>query len=214
MKKVFLLGIVFLLLSATANAQVRGGLKIGGNLNFPRWKPVPLGDLKSGMSFNVGGVVDFDISKNFGIEVNLLYNNHRANWDYSEFDLYYGTIVALDIVTTLQSISIPVLAKFKFPSRQVTPFLGIGPEFGLILSHKSKLKISADGLTDEITVDLGDDTTAINFALTLCVGLDIDLGRVILSPELRFSLGLTDIDETAIGTMKSNQLILLFGVKF
>lgn len=214
MRKIFLLGIVFLLLSATANAQIRGGLKIGGNLNFPKWEPVPLGELSSGMSFNVGGVVDFDISKNFGIEVNLLYNNHRANWDYSEFDPYYGVIVDLDIITTLQSISVPVLAKVKFPSRQATPFLGIGPEFGLILSHKSKIKVSVNGLTDETTVDLGDDTTAINFAITLCGGLDIDLPGVTLSPELRFSLGIIDIDETDIGTMKNNQLILLFGVKF
>jgi len=214
MRKILLLGIAFLLLSATANAQIRGGLKVGGNLNFPKWEPVPLGELSSGLSFNIGGALDFGISKNFGIEVNLLYNNHRSNWDYSEFDPYYGVLLDLDVITTLQSISIPVLAKVKFPARQMVPFLGIGPEIGLILSHKSRVKASADGSVYETTVDLGDETTAINFALTFCGGLDITLPGVILSPELRFSLGLIDLDETDIGTMKNSQLILLFGVKF
>jgi len=214
MRKILLLGIAFLLLSATANGKIRPGLKIGGNLNFPKWEPVPLGELSSGMSFNLGTELDLDFSKNFGIEVDLLYNNHRSNWDYSEFDPYYGVVVDFDVVTTLDSISIPVLAKAKFPSRQMVPFLGIGPEMGLILSHKSKIKVSANGLSAETTVDLGDETAEMNFAITFCGGVDINLRKVILSPELRFSLGLIDLDETDIGTMKNSQLIFLFGVKF
>jgi len=214
MRKILLLGIAFLLLSATANAQIRGGFKIGGNLNFPKWEPVPIGDLSSGMSFNFGGVLDFGISKNFGIEVNLLYNNHRTNWDYSAFDPYYGVIVDADATYSLHSLSLPILAKVKFPSKEATPFLGIGPEVGFNLSHKAKIKISTNGLTDETTVDVGDSTGTINFAITLCGGVDINLPGVILSPELRFSLGLADIDSSEIGTAKNSQIAFFFGVKF
>ena len=215
MRKIFLLGIVFLLLSATANAQIRGGLKIGGNLNFASFEPdVPVGDLSSAVSFNFGGGLDFDVSKNFGIEVNLLYNNHKAEWDYRGFDPYYGLWFDYDITFSMHSLSLPVLAKVKFPSRQVTPFLGIGPEIGIVLSNKLKVKLTANGLSDETTVDLGDETGAVNFAITLVGGVDINLRRVILTPELRFSLGLADLDSTPDGSAKATQLILLFGVKF
>jgi len=213
--KIFLLGIVFLLLSATANAQIRGGLKVGGNLNFASFEPdVPVGDLSSAVSFNFGGVLDFDVSKNFGIEVNLLYNNHKAEWDYRGFDPYYGLWFDYDITFSMHSLSLPVLAKFKFPSKQVTPFLGVGPEVGIVLSNKSKVKLTANGLSDETTVDLGDETAAVNFAITLVGGVDILLRGVILSPEIRFSLGLADLDSTTDGSAKATQLILLFGVKF
>ncbi len=215
MRKVLLFGIVFLLLSATANAQIRGGLKVGGNLNFASFEPdVPVGDLSSAVSFNFGGVLDFDVSKNFGIEVNLLYNNHKAEWDYRGFDPYYGLWFDYDITFSMHSLSLPVLAKFKFPSKQVTPFLGVGPEVGIVLSNKSKVKLTANGLSDETTVDLGDETAAVNFAITLVGGIDILLRGVILSPEIRFSLGLADLDSTTDGSAKASQLILLFGVKF
>jgi len=214
-KKFLLLGIALLLLPATTNAQIRGGFKIGGNLNFASFEPdVPVGDLSSAVSFNFGGGLDFDVSKNFGIEVNLLYNNHKAEWDYRGFDPYYGLWFDYDITFSMHSLSLPVLAKVKFPSRQVTPFLGIGPEFSLTLSHKAKVKISANGLSDETTVDMGDTTEAVNFAVTLCGGVDINLHKVILSPELRFSLGLVDLDSSEIGTARNSQIVFFFGVKF
>lgn len=214
MRKVLLFGIVFLLLSATANAQIRGGLKVGGNLNFPNWEPKLMGEYSSALSFNFGALLDFDVSKNFGIELNLLYNSVKTQWDYSWFDPFYGMLVDIDIVFTGQTISLPILAKVKFPSKQATPFFGVGPELGIVLSSKARTKISVDGLLDETTVDLGDETEDVSFAVTLCGGVDINLGRVILSPELRFSLGLTDADATEVGTAKNSQLIFLFGVKF
>jgi len=215
MRKIFLLGIVFLLLSATANAQIRGGLKVGGNLNFPRWEPTLGGDYSSALSFNFGASLDFDLSKNFGIELDLLYNSVKTQWDFSGFDPFYGFLVDIDVVFTGQNLSLPILAKAKFPSQQVTPYLGVGPELGIVLSSKARTKVSVDGLlVDEYTVDLGDETEDISFAITFCGGADINLGRVILSPELRFSLGLIDEDTSEVGTAKNSQLIFLFGVKF
>ena len=214
MRKIFLLGIAILLLSATANAQIRGGLKVGGNLNFPNWEPKLGGEYSSALSFNFGASLDFDLLENFGIELDLLYNNVKTQWDYSGFDPFYGALVDIDIVFTGQSISLPILAKVKIPSKQVTPFFGVGPELGIILSSKARTKISANGLVDETTVDLGDETEDINFAITLCGGADINLGRVILSPELRFSLWLIDVDESEVGTAKNSQIVFFFGVKF
>lgn len=218
LKKIFLVLLISTLqLSSIAYAQqpkVLGGLKIGGNLNLPNWDPEPpFGNLSSGISFNFGGLVDIDISKNFGIEINVLYNNQKTNWDFREFDPYYGVIVDGDATFTLQSISLPVLAKVKFPSKQATPFLGIGPEIGFILSHKGKIKITANGLSDEATTDLMDSTGTLNFGIVLCFGVDIDLNEVRLTPEIRFNLGLVDLDESST-IAKSSQISLFFGVKF
>jgi len=214
-RKFWLLGIILLLLSATANAQVRGGLKVGGNLNFPSWEPdIPFGDLSSALSFNLGGVLEFPVSKIFGIEVDLLYNSHKSEWTYSEYDPYYGFYFDADMVVTLQSLSLPVLAKFTFPSKRLTPFLGIGPELGLILSHKAKIEMTGDGVSYRTSVDLGDETKAIGFAITLIGGVDVNVGRIILAPELRFSIGVSSLDEDPATSTKNSQLIFLFGVKF
>lgn len=215
MRKIFLLGIAFLLLSATANAQIRGGFKVGGNLTSVKFDPpVPFGELSSGFSFNFGGVVDFEITKNFGIEVDLLYNSQKAKWGYSIFDLYYGILIDGDATFSLQSLSIPVLAKFRFPSKQVTPFLGIGPEIGFVLSSKVKVITRGDGLVIETTTDLGDTTESISFGLTLAGGIDINLGKVAIIPELRYNLALTDLDKDPIASAKYSKLIFLVGVKF
>lgn len=215
MRKIFLLGIVFLLLSATANAQIRGGLKVGGNLASVKFDPaMPFGEMSSGFSFNFGGMIDFEITKNFGIEVDLLYNSQKAKWDYSEFDPFYGILIDGDATFSLQSLSIPVLAKFRFPSKQVTPFLGIGPEIGLVLSSEVEVIISGGGLVVETTTDLGDTTESINFGFTLVGGVDINLGKVAIIPELRYNLGLTDLDKDSIASAKYSKLIFLVGVKF
>ena len=211
MRKFFLLGIAILLLSATANAQIRGGLKVGRNLNFPKWEPTLMGEYSSTPSFNFGASLDFDLSENLGIEIDLLYNNVKTQWDYSEFDPFLGALVDINIEFTEQSISLPILAKIKFSP---TLFLGIGPELGIILSNEARAKINIDGLVDETTIDLDDGTEDVNFAITLCGGADINFGRVILSPEVRFSLGMTDMDKSEIGTAKNSQLIFLFGIKF
>lgn len=216
MRKVLLLGFGFFLLSSVVYGQeprVSGGLKIGGNLNFPNWDPdVPIGSLSSGLSFNFGGMIDFDISKNFGIEVNILYNNFRTCWDYSEIVL--GVPVNYEATYSLTTLSLPILAKAKFPSKQVTPFFGIGPELGFILLHKGKIKATALGESIEDTEDLMYLTTSVNFALTLCVGFDINLRQIKLVPELRFSLGLTDYENGNLVSRKNSQIILFFGVKF
>jgi len=210
------LGFVFFLLSSVVYGQeprVSGGLKIGGNLNFPNWDPdVPIGSLSSGLSFNFGGMIDFDISKNFGIEVNILYNNFRTNWDYSETVL--GIPVNYETIFSLTTLSFPILAKVKFPSKQATPFLGLGPELGFILAHKGKLKITALGESIEETEDLMYLTGSFNFALILAGGVDIDLGQVKLTPELRFNLGLTNYRSGNSVSRKNSQIILFFGVKF
>ena len=215
MRKIFLLGIVFLLLSATANAQIRGGLKVGGNLTSANFDPdIPFGELSLGFSFNFGGMVDFEITKNFGIEVDLLYNSQKANWDYSAFDPYYGILIDGDATYSFQSLSIPVLAKFRFPSKQVTPFLGVGPEIGFALSSEVEVIISGDGLVVETTTDLGDTTESINLGLTLAGGVDINLDKVAIIPELRYNLALTDLDKDPIASAKYSKIIFLVGVKF
>jgi len=216
MRTVLLFLFIFILVStpiARAERKVSFGIELGGNLNWGRWDPGPLfGDLKPGLSFNVGGMLDIDISKNFGIEIDLLYSNVKTKWEYS--DILEGIPVDSTRVWTLGTLSMPILAKVKFPSARVTPFLGVGPELGYILSHKEKLKLTVAGETVKETTDIMDSTTAVNFAITLCAGLNINLHQIKLVPELRFSLGLTDFYKTEGLSRKNSQLLLFLGLKF
>lgn len=84
---------------------------------------------------------------------------------------------------------------------------------GFILSHKARTEVILLGVTGESTTDIMDITESMNFAVTLCAGLEIIRHPVKLVPELRFSLGLTDIDKTW-SSAKNSQLLFLLGAKF
>lgn len=217
MRKVLLLGFVFLLampVIAAGEKRFWPGIKGGGNINWADWDPtVPVGELKSGLSYNVGGLLDVDISENYGLEIDILYNSIKTKWDYSEFDPFFGVWVDYEATWTLTTLSIPLLAKYKLPLRTTTLFVGIGPELGFVLSHKGKLKMTALDVTGEITTDFKDVTESVIFGAVLCAGGEINLRGFRLVPELRYNLGVTDIDKTG-ASVKNSQLLLLLGLEF
>jgi len=94
----------------------------------------------------------------------------------------------------------PILAKLKFLSGPVRPYIEGGPSY----SHLSDVKTLPDLLHDS------------NYGITLGAGVDIKVLGLHISPEVRYNgLALTNL-ESPLGLFKSNrnQAVLLVGLGF
>ena len=126
MKKVFVIGLLFLGFNLHTNAQAKLSLQAG--LNQAREKYSGDGaslTLGARTSVNFGLNADFEGSDNFNLRSGLLYNGYGSK---SGGD---GGVSKLDYLT------IPILGRFKVADGF---YAFAGPQIGLLLSAKSKYK--------------------------------------------------------------------------
>ncbi|MDR1552669.1 MAG: PorT family protein [Prevotellaceae bacterium] len=105
MKKILLITLVALLGIATANAQIKGGVKAGAQLSTL----TGASDTEFKFGFHVGGFAEFTISDRFAIQPELLYSAQGAD--------YKG---GGDITMSLGYINLPVLLKIKMHTQYFT----------------------------------------------------------------------------------------------
>ena len=130
MKKVFVIGLLVLGFNLHSNAQAK--LSLQGGLNFANLKASGDGmsmTFDTRTSVNFGLNADFKGSDKFNLRSGLLYNGFGGKQD--------GEVLKLDYLI------VPVLARFQIAD----DFYGFaGPQFGLLLSAKSKY----DGETEDL----------------------------------------------------------------
>ena len=189
MKKVFVIGLLFLGFNLHSNAQAK--LSLQGGLN--------LADLKAsggGMSLtygtrtsvNFGLNADFDGSDKFNLRSGLLYNGFGAKSD--------GGVLKLDYLI------VPVLARFKIAEG----FYGLaGPQIGLLISAKSKYE-------DE-TVDAKEGFKGSN--ISALIGAEYKFSDK-FSLSAGYNAGLTNIakDTDGDGKLTTNGFSVNFGFSF
>lgn len=180
MKKV-ILSLVVLLISASAFAQLNGGIKAGLNLADFGADAKDAFDSKSRIGFHVGGYLTFNLSDAISIQPEVLYNSVGAK---SEGD---GDV---DIV--VDYISIPVMLQYN-----VNESFNIqaGPQLGLLLSAKVK----ADGNS----ADFKDFMTGTDFGVN--VGVGANFGK--LNATARYCLGLANVFEDSGDEKGTNNVI-------
>ena len=127
---------------------------------------------------------------------NLTSNHPAYDWERS-----YGTM------------NVPVLAKFKFLKKGVTPYAVAGPTLDLPLS--AKYHKTVDGGSDSES-DFKDELSGVGLGLAAGLGVDVPLGgaaRVFV--EGQYQLGLTDAykEESAVGG-KFRTILVKVGVDF
>ncbi len=108
MKKLLLCAAVAVFAFTNVNAQeVKFGAKAG--VNFASITGDGTDDVKSRISFHVGGVAEIMISENFSVQPELLYTSIGAKDEYSES--FAGETVEFKEVYKLDYISLPIMAK-------------------------------------------------------------------------------------------------------
>jgi len=194
----FLVGILLMGAPLACMAQVNysRGLIFGGNYNTANWEPEPAGQTTGKFRFSFGGLLNINLSKEIQLEGDLLVNWWAVNVKDVTDNLY-----------NLWVVSIPVLIKGTIPAERATPFIGIGPEFGWVLSNT--ITIGPEGMPEDL-----EDQKSTTIALTFCAGVDIETVSGTITPEVRYSLGLTDLSKDTTTKNKYNQWLFLLGIKW
>ena len=181
MKKV-VLSLVVLLISASAFAQLNGGVKAGLNLADFGADAKDAFDSKSRIGFHVGGYLTFSLSDAISIQPELLYNSVGAKFEGDGEDA--------DIV--MDYISIPVMFQYNINE---SFNIQAGPQLGLLMSAKVK----ADGSS----VDIKDSFKGTDFGLN--VGVGANFGK--LNATARYCLGLANTFEDSGDEKGTNNVI-------
>ncbi len=202
MKKALVLFVVSFLLVGSSFAQVKisGGVLGGLNLANVTVDPTPTGiDFSNLTGFAAGGVLNFEFTGGFGIQVEPMYIQNGAK-------VSSGSI---EEKIKVNYIDIPVIFMYTFATGQgeVEPYVMAGPVLGIRLSAKE---------TNGSEVDIKDYTKGSNFGGTFGAGVKIPVGMNRIFIEGRYTIGFSDINNgiATNTTIKTKGIQVLAGITF
>jgi len=174
MKKFFLILTIITLLGASAEAQIRFGVKAGVNLSGVSIDSDENFADKNITGFQVGPQVEWLINGTFGLEGGVIYSQRGIKFVNGE--------------NTNKNkngyIDIPVSLKYKFnASESIKPFLAAGPYVSL--------RVSGDDKFGDLGGTISDQWKAKTFAAGLNFGAGLELMKF-LQIGVNYGLGLTD----------------------
>lgn len=148
-----------------------------------------LSDQKSKIGFNAGLFMNAPLSANFSIQPELIYTQYGAKSNYTAPVITTGGIVNQEFsaATHLDYIAVPVMFQYN-----ATPgfYIEAGPEFGLSVSAKNKVKNETTGETLAESDNYKDDINGFNFGVGLGAGYYFTPN---IGLTARYVAGITDI---------------------
>ncbi|MCD7971629.1 MAG: PorT family protein [Candidatus Azobacteroides sp.] len=206
MKKLILLSAALFLIT-NIHAQVRFGVKAGGNFSNLYTSGTDQrinGDQYKGrFSYHFGGVMEYSFTDIFSIQPELVYLNHGANLKSdNSFAMKDGHI-------TLNTLQLPVNLKATFHVNKTKLFVYAGPYIGYHMYGK------ATGKTDGETVDQELFTKEskmrrLDYGIGFGVGTELDKFTLTLGNQR----GIQDISGEKSGRMKAGNITLSVGYFF
>lgn len=150
-------------LSLPSMAQLSIGVKAGANLASQSNPELYDADLKSRITFHVGGFVDYRFSQRFAVEGDLLYSMQGGIEDFAEFSIDDILMSDVSQKTTSHYINIPVTAKF-YPAGNF--YVEAGPQLGILLNSTW----SAEGTSFEQVKEDIKNTQIADYAVVFGLG--------------------------------------------
>ena len=185
MKKLFLGAAVAM--SSLAFAQ-QFGIKGGMNVSSLS-KDASLSDQQSKIGFNAGVFMNAPLGSNFSIQPELLYTQYGAKGNYTAPVVTTSGVVNQEFSssTHFDYIALPVMFQYN-----ATPafYLEAGPEFGLSLSAKDKVKNETTGETLTESDNYKDNINGFNLGLGIGAGYYFTPNVGLTA---RYVAGLTDV---------------------
>jgi len=177
------------------------GVKVGLNLANVSTDPEPEGvSFDAVTKFGVGGIMLYPLSEVLDLQVEAMY---LLKGSKAEFD-FFGTVFESEL--NLAYLSVPVMVRYNLGSEDTSPYIVVGPEFGFLLSAKVKV--------DDIEEDLKDDFKSLDLGLNIGAGVSMDMGTTPMFVEVRYSLGLSNIEDNDDSTTKTTGIQLFVGMMF
>lgn len=143
----------------TSSSSVRFGVKAGMNVSSLS-KDEGLDDQKSKIGFNAGVFASIPVAASFTVQPEILYSQYGSKADYSEKGIKFSSATNLDYIT------VPVMLQYNFVPNF---YVEAGPEFGLMVSAKNKVKNESNGAS--VTSDnFKDELNTFNFGVGIGAG--------------------------------------------
>lgn len=206
LKKFLIVSLAFLFVAALVPQTAAAGVGVKGGYAMSKFSmtgitpPVPLSNLNTPM----GGVffgIGFGL---FSIQPEILYVRIGgrmalgADWDEVRVD----------------TIQVPVLLRINVLPGPISPMICGGPYGAYRLSAKDVSYDSVSGVTT--TTDIKDQTVSTDYGLAFGGGIDFKLVAFKLSAEVRYNLGLANLEKNppAGESTKNRTLMILVGIGF
>jgi hypothetical protein len=177
--------------------RLRFGFNLGANYSFLQSKEAlpDNSEIYNGIGAKLGVFMDYSISRKFSFspKTELAFNKSGIETSNSESlkSTYKIFPVSLDIMTHFV---------YKIGTGKTIPYLLAGPDFRLPLKNNSKSSADFNNKPD-IAIDLG-------------IGLENGLKYFIFAPEIRYSLGLLNVNENpAFQTLNYHNVSLVLNFK-
>ncbi len=156
------------------------GVKAGMNVSSLS-SDASLSDQKSKIGFNAGVFMNAPLAENFSIQPELMYSQMGDKGTTTILGTEYSSARNHDYIT------LPVMFQYN-----ATPsfYLEAGPEFGLLVSAKNKLKNESNGNTLAESSNYKDDLNGFNVGVGLGAGYYFTPNVGLTA---RYVAGLTDI---------------------
>jgi len=187
MKKIFTILFLFVAFTSLSFAQMKLGLKVGGNIANLSGDDVENPDSKFGFAF--GGFFEYQFSPLIVVQPEIYYTMKGAT--DKESDGAGGTV---DLTYTFDYIEIPVLVKVLIPIQgsNIKPEIFAGPFLGINTTAKGKAEFS-NGQTIEQDFE---DTKSTEFGVQFGGGIGFNVGKNEVGFDIRYILGLTTVDDS------------------
>lgn len=171
-------GLILCILVALTPVKSQWALGPLLDLNFSSTALKPTSNnIQSRLVLGVGVALDGDLEGDIDVRIEPMYL--MKGWKQNNLELKYSA----------SYIEVPILAKYSIPTNSdFTPYLMAGPSLGYLLSGKV---IFDSGSEDDRT----DSFKNIDIALALGGGTHIPVNVFNLFVELRYALGLTNVND-------------------
>lgn len=204
MKRLFL--VVFIICTVFYGNAWAGpvlGVKVGLNLANANQDPSEGFSQEIRPGFMFGGSVEFFLSPSNKTTLRLEGLYVQKGWKES------GDLVNYEATYSLDELVLAPFLVLCFPSREITPFIQVGPECSVNLSARGKMEINGRSWTADIR-----DWSSVNCSLNFGGGFAIPSGEGEVVIDARYNLGLIDLFEDEDWSIKTNGIQFLVGYNF
>jgi hypothetical protein len=199
----------FLVLLVCSIFNAEGQTAIGGKigLNLATY----IGDTEesfmnkgSVIGFQIGGIIELGITDRFSIQPELVYIRKGVS---DEFTLdFFGETTETELDLKLNYIELPILGKLRFGTPESTNFfVTAGPSFGYATGGETEQEITVGGETTESSEDIefsdNDGFRRFELGAALGIGLNIPSGSGNFFGEVRYSIGITSLNDDDISDL-------------
>ena len=204
--KIIILSISFLLSSLIGFSQTKSmdnqskfnfGFNLGGNYSILQAKEELPNNAKisNGFGFNIGVFMDYSISESFLVSPKLELSLYQSSVDFENIAPPNSTYSVFPVSLNLMTHFV-----FKIGKGKMAPYIFVGPNIKIPISQKPVISTEFYTSTD-FSIDFG-------------IGLENKMKHFVFAPELKYSLGLLNVNQNpSLQTLNFHTISLLLNFK-